>query len=125
MTTQQRQILPAIQIHSAIQHQVAVYQRDVVNEVQTAINQHAVVVVGMGINPLCKKARRALDQANVAHHYLEYGSYFAMWRTRLALKMYTGWATFPMVFINGNLVGGCTDLQLLIKNGALHTALKK
>ena len=44
---------------------------------------------------------RRLDEAGIAHHYLEYGSYFNTWRRRNALKMWTGWPTFPMVFVKG------------------------
>ncbi|HEY0845709.1 MAG TPA: glutaredoxin, partial [Noviherbaspirillum sp.] len=28
-----------------------------------------------------------------------------------------GWPTFPMVFVNGVLVGGANDLQKLIESG--------
>ena len=47
--------------------------------------------------------RPALDirlrcQPWLAYRYLpEYGSYFGGWRRRLALKMWTGWPTVPMV----------------------------
>ena len=55
--------------------------------------------------------------------YLEYGSYFSQWRPRGALKMWTGWPTFPMVFVKGTLVGGATDLQALIASGELKQML--
>jgi glutaredoxin-related protein len=31
--------------------------------------------------------------------------------------MWTGWSTFPMVFIKGVLVGGASELQQLIDSG--------
>ena len=74
-------------------------------------------------NPMCSKARKALTAAGVAHHYLEYGSYFSDWRKRNALKMWTGWPTFPMVFVRGNLVGGATDVEKLIASGELRRML--
>ena len=52
--------------------------------------------------------------ADVAHQYLEYGSYFSEWRKRNSLKMWTGWPTFPMVFVKGTLVGGCEEAEALI-----------
>ena len=70
-----------------------------------------------------KKARKLLDAAGVAHHYLEYGSYFNTWRERNALKMWTGWPTFPMVFVKGTLVGGADDLQKLLASGELQKML--
>jgi len=47
-----------------------------------------------------------LSEAGISYHYLEYGSYFSQWKRRLALKMWTGWPTFPMVFRDGVLLGG-------------------
>ena len=34
-----------------------------------------------------------------------------MWRKRLALKMWTGWPTFPMIFVDQQLIGGNSDLK--------------
>ena len=42
------------------------HQPEFVQEVQAAVAKHPVVVVGMGMNPFPKKARRALDGAGVA-----------------------------------------------------------
>jgi glutaredoxin-related protein len=84
-----------------------------VDEVEAAIAAHAVVVVGMALNPFPRKARRLLDAAGVPYTYLEYGSYFSRWRDRLPLKMWTGWPTFPMIFIDGVLIGGFDDLARL------------
>jgi glutaredoxin-related protein len=37
--------------------------------------------------------------------------------------MWTGWPTFPMVFVDGILVGGYKDLQALIDSGELAAML--
>lgn len=118
-----RSILDESRIHPAIQGKVARHEQAIVQEVQSAIAAHAVVVVGMGINPFPKKARRALDDAGVPYHYLEYGNYLNTWRERNALKMWTGWPTLPMVFVRGMLVGGASDLAKLIRSGELQTLL--
>lgn len=118
-----RAVLAESQIHPAVRERVARHQSAIVAEVQQAVRDHAVVVVGMGINPFPRKARRALDAAGVPYHYLGYGSYFSGWRRRTALKMWTGWPTFPMVFVKGVLVGGANDLQALIDSGELQRLL--
>ena len=118
-----RHILNENLIHPAIQSTIANHHLDIIQEVQSAIAQHPIVVVGMRYNPMPKKALRALKAAGHTAHYLEYGSYFGMWRRRNALKMWTGWPTFPMVFVRGQLVGGCTDVQKLIASGELATML--
>lgn len=118
-----RAILDESRIHVAIQGKVARHEQAIVQEVQAAVSSHPVVVVGMGMNPFPRKARRALDAAGVAHHYLEYGNYLNTWRERNALKMWTGWPTLPMVFVRGTLIGGATDLDKLIASGELKALL--
>lgn len=119
-----RSLLEEAHIHPAARDRVATWQLPIVREVQAAVAAHAVLVVGMGLNPFVKQARTALDAAGIKHHYLEYGNYFGMWRQRGALKMWTGWPTLPMVFVRGSLVGGATDLKKLIASGELATLLK-
>jgi glutaredoxin-related protein len=119
-----RPLLAESAIHPAIRQRIAEHHLAVIQQVQTAMTQHAVVVVGLSGNPFVGKARKALAAADVAHEYIEFGSYFSQWRLRNALKMWTGWPTFPMVFVRGTLVGGASDLRRLIDSGELKTLLK-
>lgn len=119
-----RQILSLSQIHPTIQAKVGQQHIEVLNEVQAAIASNDVVVVGMRTNPFVSKARKALDAINVAHCDLDYGNYLNNWRKRNVLKMWTGWPTFPMVFVKGVLIGGADDLKLLIQAGELNKMLE-
>ena len=118
-----RPILDESLIHPAIREKVATQRADIVREVMDAIAANDVVVVGMAQNPFPKKARRLLDAAGIPYKYLAYGSYLSEWRRRSALKMWTGWQTFPMVFVKGVLVGGADDLGKLIQSGELQSLL--
>jgi glutaredoxin-related protein len=118
-----RSILDEAHIHPAIRDHVANSHADIVREVQAAIASHDVVVVGMAQNPFPRKACKALDAQRIPYTYLEYGSYFSAWRRRNALKMWTGWPTFPMVFVKGVLVGGASELGRLIASGELARML--
>ena len=120
-----RSILDEAHIHPAIRETIANNHADIVREVQAAIAQNDIVIVGMAQNPMPKKARKLLDRQQLGYKYLEYGSYLSDWRRRNALKMWTGWPTFPMVFIKGVLVGGANDLQKLIRSGELARELGK
>ncbi len=119
-----RTLLDESAIHPAIRQKISQLHLPVIHLVQAAVAQHPVVVVGMSGNPVVVKARKALKAAGVAHEYLEFGSYFSQWRLRNALKMWTGWPTFPMVFVRGVLVGGADDLSKLIDSGELQKLLK-
>jgi glutaredoxin-related protein len=118
-----RTILEEARLHPAIRESVANLNADIVHNVQAASISNPVLVVGMAGNPVVRKARKALDAAGIAHHYLEYGSYFGEWRRRNALKMWTGWPTFPMVFVKGTLIGGGKELARMIDSGEIKRAL--
>lgn len=98
--------------------------KDFVDEVKAAIATHKVVVVGMGWNPSVGRVRRHLTTRGTAYHYIGHGNYITGWRRRLALKLWAGWPTFPMVFVNGSLVGGGTDLIALDGAGELAKLLE-
>jgi monothiol glutaredoxin len=112
-----RPILEEAHIHPAVRAQVAQHESAIVQAVRAAVAAHPVVVVGMKTNPFPRRARKALAAAGLPCHYLEYGSYLGPWRPRTALKMWSGWPTFPMVFVKGQLVGGAQDLERLIASG--------
>ncbi len=118
-----RLLLDESHIHAAVRERVAGHHADTVLAAQQAVSRHPVVVLGMRQNPFVKQARRALDAAGVAHHDIDHGSYLSEWRRRNALKMWSGWPTFPMVFVKGTLVGGAADLQQLITSGELKRLL--
>jgi glutaredoxin-related protein len=120
-----RSILDEAHIHPSIRETITNNHADIVQEVTAAIAKNDIVVVGMAQNPMPKKARKILDGQQLGYKYLEYGSYLGEWRRRNALKMWTGWPTFPMIFVKGVLVGGANDLQKLVESGELTQLLGK
>lgn len=98
---------------------ISSFHSSVVNEVMSSVESNAVVVVGMAGNPFVKKARKALDEAKVEFKYIEIGSYMSKWKERLAIKLWSGWPTYPQVFVNGKLVGGANELKKFIQDGHL------
>lgn len=75
-------------------------------------------------NPHPRRAGAALKKAGIPYRYLEYGSYVGPWRRRNALKMWSGWPTFPMVFVKGTLIGGASETIALIESGELQRMLQ-
>ncbi|HTN90167.1 MAG TPA: glutaredoxin domain-containing protein [Sorangium sp.] len=115
----ERPTLAPEKVSEAVKSQVASFHRAIVDEVAAAVSRDRVVVVGMAQNPVVKKARQLLDQEGVQYTYLEYGSYLSKWKERLALKLWAGFPTFPMVFIDGVLEGGHSELVKLRDQGKL------
>ncbi|MFN5353756.1 MAG: glutaredoxin domain-containing protein [Burkholderiaceae bacterium] len=118
-----RKTLPRSRVHAAIQGRINDEHRDFIDEVERATLANDVVVVGMRWNPYPRKACDLLKAAGIQFTYIEHGSYFSGWRRRNALKMWTGWPTFPMVFVRGVLIGGYDDLKQLQISGELATML--
>jgi glutaredoxin-related protein len=107
------------QIHPNAKATIEKFHPDFIQEVEKAIQQHPVVVVGMKQNPVVKSARKYLDAKGVKFHYIEHGSYISGWKKRLALKLWSGWHTFPQVFVKGQLIGGYEDLVKLDKENQI------
>ena len=118
-----RQILDAENIHDAIKKTIATNQENIMDEVTQAIKKNDIVIIGMSANPHVKSTKKTLEAKNLDFAYLGYGGYLSQWRKRNALKMWTGWPTFPMVFVKGILIGGGNETRELVNNGELDKML--
>jgi glutaredoxin-related protein len=112
-----RPLLPESNIDLLAQKSIESFHADIVNEVKEAVGKNKIVVVGMAQNPVVKAAKKNLKERGIDFKYIGYGSYMGKWKQRLAIKLWSGWPTFPQVFIDGKLIGGNAELKLwLAKN---------
>lgn len=118
-----RTLLPTNQIRPEAARKMAEFHPEIVRAVSEAVSRDDVVVVGMAQNPFVKEARKALTAAGIQFTYLEYGSYLSKWRERLAIKMWSGWPTFPQVYVRGALLGGADLTKAAIADGSLKAML--
>lgn len=102
---------------------MAGFHADAVQEVITNVARHDVVVVGMAQNPHVRNVRQALADAGIPFEYLEFGSYLKGWYRRLAIKLWSGWPTFPQVFVRGQFIGGAALTRAAIADGSLRARL--
>ena len=115
----ERPLLPIDRVSDGVKASVSSFHRSVVDEVARTVEQDHVVVVGMAQNPFVKRARKLLSDKGIRFTYLEYGSYLSKWKERLAIKLWAGFPTFPMVFVDGTLVGGFSDVEKLCAPGKI------
>lgn len=115
----QRPTLSSDNLHPGIKDKVSPYKSHIVTQVIDAVENNKAVVIGMALNSSVKKARLLLEDNGYDVTYLEFGGYASMWQERLAIKMWSGWPTFPQVFIDGTLIGGASDLAQAIDNESL------
>ena len=114
-----REILESSKIEDQALKSITHFHSEVVQEIKDAVAKNKVVVVGMAQNPVVAKARKTLASAGVKYVYLEYGGYFSNWKARLAIKLWSGWPTFPHIFVDGKLIGGSADLNEWMKTNSL------
>lgn len=110
-----RKILSSEKLHVNAQSAITEFHLDAVIEVEQAISSNEWVIVGMAHNPVVTKARGILKDRGIQYHYIGNGSYFSGWKKRLAIKLWSGWPTFPQVFHKGVLIGGAKDLEKYLK----------
>lgn len=110
-------MLPHPPVHPAAQQAQEAFYKDIVAEVAAEVASNDVVVVGVAWNVPARKAREALDAAGVKYRYLEYGNYLRGWRLRVAIKLWSGWPTYPQVFVRGTLIGGARETKALLASG--------
>lgn len=119
-----RSILTDANRSEQVREVISKFHAVIVEEVRGAVERDNVVIVGMQTNPFVKRARKALTEKGIAFTYLEYGGYRNMWKQRLAIKMWSGWPTFPQVFVRGVLIGGFNDLTKALADGSFEQRLK-
>jgi glutaredoxin-related protein len=119
-----RKQLDPVNIHPDAASKLAERHPETIAEIEAAIADNEVVVIGMAQNPHVKNVRKALTDAGVDFKYLEYGSYFSEWSRRLTIKLWSGWPTFPQVFVRGVLIGGEDLTKAALANGTLAARLE-
>lgn len=109
--------------HALADTKLESFHTETVRKVAETIAAHPIVVVGMAWNPNCPRGLRALEGAGHKVEYLEFGNYVTGWRERLAIKLWSGWPTYPQVFVKGQLLGGADQAEAAVKSGELAKLL--
>ena len=100
---------------------------DTISEIKEMLAEHPVVLFMKGTPdaPQCGFSMRtaeALKSCNVEFVYIDI---LAVPDVRANLPKISNWPTFPQVFINGELVGGCDITLELFQKGELQKMLEE
>ncbi len=93
-------------------------------------SDNKVVMFALEWCEFCWSVRKVLAEYGISYRSvdldsLEYQKGNRGGKMRVALSEKTGWNTFPQIFINGEFVGGCTDLFDDCKNEDLQKRLAR
>ena len=73
--------------------------------------------------PQCGFSGQAVQLLEACHASYAYFNIFEDPELREALKEYSNWPTYPQLYINGELVGGCDIIIDMYNKGDLQKAL--
>lgn len=71
--------------------------------------------------PYCRRALKLLDDKGITYTNYDVTNNRQLYESIMAQ---TGWDTVPQIFIDGEFIGGCDDLQALDAKGTLDGLLR-
>jgi monothiol glutaredoxin len=94
---------------------------DVNERIKAVLAEHAIVLFMKGTPqfPMCGFSSRAVEALKEAGAQFHAVNVLADPEVRAALPHYANWPTFPQLFIQGELIGGCDIVEDLNAAGEL------
>ena len=95
---------------------------DTIERIQQIIGQNPIVIFMKGTPqaPQCGFSMRAAETLKACNAEFAHVDVLAEPEFRQNLPPYSHWPTFPQIFINGELVGGCDIVVELFQKGELQ-----
>ncbi len=99
---------------------------DVIERIKDQLSSHPVVLYMKGTPdfPQCGFSAQTVQVIKDCGVQFMYINIFEDQEVREALKEYSNWPTYPQLYINGKLIGGCDIVMDLYSKGELKTLLE-
>lgn len=99
---------------------------DVVERIKQQITAKPVVLFMKGTPdfPQCGFSAQTVAALRACGAKFAHVNIFEDPELREALKAYSNWPTFPQLYVNGELLGGCDIALEMFRNGELHKLLQ-
>ena len=100
---------------------------DVLDRIRTTVSDNPVVLYMKGTPqfPMCGFSSRAAQALKTVGAQFASVNVLEDPEVRANLPRYSNWPTFPQLFINGELIGGCDILLELQESGELAQMVKE
>ncbi len=95
---------------------------DVIERIKDQLGSHPVVLYMKGSPdfPQCGFSAQTVQALKACNAKFMYINIFEDQELREALKQHSNWPTYPQLYINGELVGGCDIIMELYNKGELE-----
>ena len=100
---------------------------DVIDRIRKTVSDNPIVLFMKGTPqfPMCGFSSRAVHALETAGAHFESVNVLEDPEVRANLPRYSNWPTFPQLFINGELIGGCDITLELEQSGELGRMVKE
>ncbi len=100
---------------------------DVTEQIKKTIAENPVLLFMKGSPdmPQCGFSMRTAEALKACNSEFAYVDILANQEIRAKLPQVSNWPTFPQVFINGELIGGCDIVLDLYQKGELQTMVQE
>lgn len=98
-----------------------------IDRIKTQLSSSPVVLYMKGTPdfPQCGFSATAVKALNAAGARFTAINIFEDPEVREALKQYSNWPTYPQLYVNGELIGGCDIIVEMYNNGELQQVLSE
>jgi len=100
---------------------------EVLDRIKSTVETHPIVLFMKGTPqfPMCGFSSRTVQALNAAGAHFHSVNVLEDPEVRAGLPRYSNWPTFPQLFINGELIGGCDITLELYESGELERMVKE
>jgi len=100
---------------------------DILDTIKEQIEQNPVIIYMKGSpeQPQCGFSAQSTQMLMACGEKFAYIDILANPEIRANLPQYSDWPTFPQLFVEGELVGGCDILTEMYENGELQTLISE
>ncbi|HXG31030.1 MAG TPA: Grx4 family monothiol glutaredoxin [Thermodesulfobacteriota bacterium] len=99
---------------------------DIIKKIRSQIENNKILLYMKGTRemPQCGFSARVVEILNSYEVPYETVDVLSDPELRQALKEYSNWPTFPQLYVNGKLIGGCDICVEMDKNGELEPIIR-
>ncbi|WP_425619758.1 Grx4 family monothiol glutaredoxin [Buchnera aphidicola] len=100
---------------------------NVIEKIQNQIKNNIILIYMKGTpqSPSCGFSAQAVQALSACGQKFAYIDVLENEDIRNALPKYANWPTFPQLWIDGELIGGCSIILEMLENGTLKKLILK
>lgn len=102
-----------------------VLKESIFTRIKKLLDSHPIVIFikGTPFKPFCKYSKQFMELIRPLKIRYKSFDIFADDNLRTFLRLYSGWKTYPQIYVNGKIVGGVDVLKGLIESGEINKVI--